>query len=910
MKYFLALIILTLSTYAQTLETKALDFLFHNRSEGGLWSLESKRALVDNRKVVQVLNNLTNDNAKLMVTQAFLNLGILVNQNPENIQSAIIDLILDENSNKLIAMQNPDGGWGASKGKKSNSLDTVLAINALLEANINGLNWSKSIGLISNLRSESGFWQLSEDSTFSKVELTARILQALNKLSKQESGNVVLDTLIAETSELLLGLHQIDGHFKLSDESGEIKTTAEVYKALVKNVQPSLLVSTSHLLISSQNEDGSWYDKNEEQFYTTAVVLEAVGSLNISNINTVADLAVLSQGISFNPSSPNLGDRVTVSALIFNLGNNLANNVDIRAYTGDPRSTSISINKKIIDSILPGKSQLVQFELDTSDLSYNPKVFIIIDEDYEIQEVNRTNNIAFRKLTVGGLDDEEIVNGADLYINDKDISLDGGNGNNVLLEGKTINIGLNISNIGTEDSIQSTLILKDGDQELAELIIPSIKALESHQVFIPWKPSSGLHELSVVIDNKNLVSEINENNNSASTSLEVLAGSVAVIAKKVENNQEVEPPVGAYTGMHFTVITSHANSYVNLVIRHTESSFQASPVELKQAGKFYWNTANSPSGTYSVTAYFRSSDDDSLLDTAIDEFTIFETKSLRKLTPIPSKTIVEGGELQPIDLSVSIANGSNLDETWNLSWVLENSAKEEVLSSNTDELVTLLGSKPSHVFKFIGKISGEINIGGRYTLTVTASNDEGKTISGSTVLTILSSFELTVVNKLMPNEVSPLGRARVKTEIKLSAAGQGGDLSLPVSVSGFSQLPSGEIADVAEVQITISANKILNLLGQQVPDGTKVAVYIPYGSISSGTDPLPNKFNQINPQYRFEEVQNGKLDISYSPRGGVLTSGQTSVIVMEIYQILPEHLEDGEWQGKLIGTYQINLKGN
>ena len=346
------------------------------------------------------------------------------------------------------------------------------------------------------------------------------------------------------------------------------------------------------------------------------------------------------------------------------------------------------------------------------------------------------------------------------------------------------------------------------------------------------------------------------------------------------------------------------------MIRHDASSYEASPVPLKQAGKYYWNTANAPVGSYTVTAYFKSFDDDTLLDTASDKFDIQATKALRKVSPILSKTVVEGGLIEPIDLSVSLANGSNIDETWTLNWKVINSTGEEILSSETNESVIIPSSKPSIVYDFSSKIAGEINVGGRYQVTVTATNDEGFTISGSEVLTIISSFELNVVNKLMPNEVSPLGRARVKTEIKLSAAGQGGDLNLPVSVSDFGQTPQGDIADIADVQLDITASKILNLLGQPVPNGTKVAVYVPYGSISNGEAPLPNKFDQINPQYRFISVEENKLKFNYSPRGGVLSSGQTSVIVMEIYQILPEHLDDGKWQGKLIGTYQINLKGN
>ena len=187
---------------------------------------------------------------------------------------------------------------------------------------------------------------------------------------------------------------------------------------------------------------------------------------------------------------------------------------------GDPRSTSVNFGKKIVSSVLPGKSELVTFELNTADLIYNPRVFIIADEDYELTEVNRSNNIASKKLYVQGLEDEVIEEGIDLYLSNKDISFDGGNGNNVLLEGKTINLGINVSNIGTEGSEETTLLVKDGDLKIAELKIDAIESGKSKQIFIPWKPSSGNHEITIVVDNKNLIEETNENNNSSSASLE------------------------------------------------------------------------------------------------------------------------------------------------------------------------------------------------------------------------------------------------------------------------------------------------------------------------------------------------------------------------------------------------------
>ena len=251
MRNFLIFFYLTATIYSQTYQTKALDFLSDKRTEGNLWSFNSDRALIDNRKTIQVLDSLNKDRADLMVTQSYLNLGVLIANNPKSVHTAILDLLLDNNSRKLIDLQNNDGGWGPSEGKKSNALDTVIAANALLDAK-KERDWTKTINFIISSQAVDGYWQLSEEPSFSKIELTARVLSVLTKFTKLYPENTELVSLVENTSNLLLSLQQIDGHFKFSGEEEEIKTSAEVYKALIKNIQPSLLVSTHNLLLSSQ----------------------------------------------------------------------------------------------------------------------------------------------------------------------------------------------------------------------------------------------------------------------------------------------------------------------------------------------------------------------------------------------------------------------------------------------------------------------------------------------------------------------------------------------------------------------------------------------------------------------------------------------------------------------------------
>ncbi|GAI56055.1 unnamed protein product, partial [marine sediment metagenome] len=111
------------------------------------------------------------------------------------------------------------------------------------------------------------------------------------------------------------------------------------------------------------------------------------------------DLAVYSWGVSVSNETPYDGDTIQICAAIFNIKENIATNVRVRLYDGDPDSGGIQINDDfIIDTIMPGqfKSIFTDWHLWYIGGKHH-YIFVIVDPDSEIIEIDETNNRANRR---------------------------------------------------------------------------------------------------------------------------------------------------------------------------------------------------------------------------------------------------------------------------------------------------------------------------------------------------------------------------------------------------------------------------------------------------------------------------------------------------------------------------------
>ncbi len=914
----LILIVAALCVNGQDLQ-RGVDYLANQQEPASdLWNFGQPRGDIDSMAAVRGLLRVDADGADMVAARAIAAIEADAATQEKTVSglATALELVAGTDPAALLDARNADGGWGPAAGKQSDPLDTVIALDALLSHGIVPENgWEPTAAYLIATRSSDGFWNFTDETAVSRLELSARVLSALRRLRDDASlQSPELLSVLADGAALLRSLYRSDGRFSIDDDVSApvaITATAECYRALVQSDPPALYANTLSLFGTLQNADGSWSepDQTDQDVYTTAVVLFAISTVNFPPASPRADLAVFPASIAFEPQAPLPGQSVTIRTVVFNVGDVAAQNVEVQLFHGDPRSGGTPVGATIIiQDMFPGGSGIVTHVLDTSGFTSGPQIFAIVDPRNKVPETTLENNAASRALTLAGVPDEPQLSGIDLFIAPESITFNDAHVDTVFLTNSpTVMLGAVVANLGDQPSGSFTVQFLDGALAVGRVTWPTLGARKGVAFRIPWIPGSGARTVSVTADIDDVVSEFDETNNTGMAAVEIVGASAAVVARRFIDGQEVEPPFSAYDVGRLTVATAYQDVAVALEVTNADTGSPAitQPAPLPEAGKYQWNVVNAEPGEYTATAVFTSGSTKVLLDTAVDNFEVLTTVGLRSLKAFVANDVVEGGNILPQFITVLLENGSNVDAAWQVTWELYDPVGLFLIGSSSAESLDIGAGQSSHTAVLAEPIVGSFETSGRYRVVVNADHAGGATYAAETRFNILPILQLNIVNDVVPGEVSALDRARVTTIINLTAAAENSNLNLPVAIRDVAVVPNHIADDTAETS-RISAKGIVNALGEHVPDGTPVTVYIPYGDIIGGAPPPlsladPEGFPP-NPQVRIFSVSNGRIDVDYEPTGATIGSDQGSVAVMQFHQFI---IDDDQWFGLNIGNAEI-----
>jgi subtilase family serine protease len=121
-------------------------------------------------------------------------------------------------------------------------------------------------------------------------------------------------------------------------------------------------------------------------------------NVGIISVNVVLpgkpDLAISSSDIALSNESPGEGETITLNATVHNLGLQTGN-VDVALYDGDPSAGGQFLGRSSTMQIIPsGGSAVFSFEVNTVGLSGIHNLFVSVDPDNRIDEMLETNNVA------------------------------------------------------------------------------------------------------------------------------------------------------------------------------------------------------------------------------------------------------------------------------------------------------------------------------------------------------------------------------------------------------------------------------------------------------------------------------------------------------------------------------------
>lgn len=394
---------------------------------------------------------------------------------------------------QLLSYQQDDGGWGIGQDEPSNVLDTTLALRAIQTANYSDNTViEKAVFYLLSQQNSDGEWGLGAESSIYLTSLTLLVLdnyrKTYNLISKLHDG-----------ATWLMNQQNPDGGF--GREGSTIHETSLAYQALIRaqttEDKTQTLLDALSYIENAQTEDGSW----NNNAYETALALRALK-------NSIPDLAISSEDISFSPQVPIEGESVLITATIHNQGGTSVENVKVVIS-----HLSLVIGEEVIPSIPAGGEEMAFFTW-TAEAGTN-EFEIVVDPENLIKERDEENNSVYFFLTTGTR--------PDLTLSSEDITFDPPNpqvGDPELI------ISANIYNKGESEANDFVVELTINGQPPIEENITTLLGgqVTDVQVKMLGPLPEGTYDIEVVVDPDDRITESDETNNTASNSITIGAG--------------------------------------------------------------------------------------------------------------------------------------------------------------------------------------------------------------------------------------------------------------------------------------------------------------------------------------------------------------------------------------------------
>jgi|GEM_PF-1047923 len=368
-----------------------LAWLRSSQREDGLWGWDDRLAVRDSVEVLRAFEALAPSDPILSAARE-----VLASQAPatvdlearlvEALRPTISEAILSVAMGELLAMRSRDGGWGITAGyETSDALDTALALRALVSTTSLGANELLAAvnRLIALQNADGGFGAANGE--LSDLKTSAEVLRAVAAISRIGAVDALSQSLV----QFLLGQQQADGGFPAfaGADTSDVRSTALVVLALVEAGADMAVQypAARGYLLANQLPDGSW----EESAYTTALASAALAG-------TLPDLMI--SKAEFTPSTTPRGPDVSLSISVANLGLADASDASVSVYLGDPASGGVLQGSKTIPALQAGGIHTFTMTISTLlTIEMSLAYYVVADAEKKIREACETNN---RKVAI------------------------------------------------------------------------------------------------------------------------------------------------------------------------------------------------------------------------------------------------------------------------------------------------------------------------------------------------------------------------------------------------------------------------------------------------------------------------------------------------------------------------------
>jgi subtilase family serine protease len=231
---------------------------------------------------------------------------------------------------------------------------------------------------------------------------------------------------------------------------------------------------------------------------------QAVTYLTVNGA-TDPNLTISYQDIVITPSPVNELGSANISAVVKNEGFSQASNIQVNFYRGTPGVDGVLLGSRTISLLDAGGSSTVSMDWTNIMESGEKIIYVKVDPDNLVKEISEDDNDAFTTLKILSLPDLTISTNSIVFTPPAP------------KDGDAVLINVTVQNKGEQSASDVTVRAYEGNTIIGSQVIPSISGNSQASTSFTYDTTgkSGAHQITVIVDPDNVITEQSEDNNSA-----------------------------------------------------------------------------------------------------------------------------------------------------------------------------------------------------------------------------------------------------------------------------------------------------------------------------------------------------------------------------------------------------------
>jgi flagellar hook assembly protein FlgD/prenyltransferase beta subunit len=455
----------------------AITWLLDQQSIIGFWGSSQEQRVRDTSISASILSTLlSREDYNTQPASSWL-------ANVESIKNIEDATSLIEHNDKakeyLINNRSKEGSWGVADGFNGSVLDTATVL-----ISAPWLKNKSSIDYLTKNQNSDGGWSIVPNGS-SSPSVTAKVLEALVSSGELQQAQLSLAVSFLSSKQTA------DGSFDI-ESMHSVLEAASIINSLVKINKLNAIDFGAALSFIERNQlvNGSW----NNNAYTTAYIVNVFKDVQLPNLTF--------NSVDIDKVNVGVGNVVTITAVINNLGVAASIPVEVSLYNGDEL-----IAFKELPSLSQDQGAELSFSFNVGETSGAKRINLNIDKNRSLVEKTKSDNETFVDIMV-----LERPDGVDLSI-EKAVIV---SPSELKVLPGTLQLSVDINNLGRSDSKSAQLVvytLLDGDKNILAETNFEVASLErlSKSIDILLE-SSQASDLIVEVVEKDALDSIEFNN--------------------------------------------------------------------------------------------------------------------------------------------------------------------------------------------------------------------------------------------------------------------------------------------------------------------------------------------------------------------------------------------------------------